>query len=212
MEKVLVTYLTHSGTTRDVAEAIAEEITKTGHEAELLPLNEVKETGKYTAVVFGTPMITGWHKDALNYLRTHKAELSQKPLALFITGMSLVDSPRPDLPGVEIHADPKFALPPQNPKRLNYKESFSTIKAYLAPIVKVAPQSLKAIGMFGGSLDYYGLKWWEVTFVMLVVGAKPGDKRNWPDIRAWAAGLPAQLSWREVHAETFSPTSPLDWH
>jgi flavodoxin len=31
MEKVLVTYSAHSGTPRDVAEAIAEEITKTDH-------------------------------------------------------------------------------------------------------------------------------------------------------------------------------------
>jgi menaquinone-dependent protoporphyrinogen IX oxidase len=193
MQKVLVTYITHSGTTRDVAEAIAEEITKTGHEAELLPLDQVQDTTNYSAMVFGAPMIIGWHKDALAYLKKHKTELSQKPLALFLTGMSLVDSPRPNLPGVEIHADPKFALPPQNPKRLNHKESFSTIKNYLAPVIKVAPQSLKAIGMFGGRLDYYRLKWWEVAFVMLVVGAKPGEKRNWPDIRAWAAGLPTQL-------------------
>jgi hypothetical protein len=27
-------------------------------------------------------------------------------------------------------------------------------------------------------------------FVMLVIQAPAGDKRNWPAIRAWAAGLP----------------------
>jgi len=193
MKKILVGYITHSGTTCDVAEAIAEEIAKNGFEAEAVALDQVKDASAYDAVVIGAPMIIGWHRDALKYLKKHKAVLQQKPLALFMTGMSLVDSPKPDLPGVDIHIDAKFSVPPQKPGRLNHKEAFSTVKNYLAPVTKVTPQSLAAIAIFGGRLDMYRLKWYDALFVMLVVGAKPGEKRNWPDIRAWAAGLPAQL-------------------
>ena len=193
MKKVLVGYITHSGTTRDVAEAVAEEITNKGVNAEAVALDQVKDTSVYDAVVIGAPMIIGWHRDAIKYLKKHKADLQHKPLALFMTGMSLVDSPKPDLSGVDIHIDEKLSVPPQKPGRLNPKEAFSTVKNYLAPVTKVTPQSLASIAIFGGRLDMYRLKWYDALFVMLVVGAKPGEKRNWPDIRAWAAGMPAQL-------------------
>ncbi len=193
MKKVLVTYMTHSGTTRDVAEAIAEEIGKTGQETELLELSQVKSTQDYAAVVMGAPMIVGWHRDALKYLRTHQAELAEKPLALFLMGMSLTESDKPDLGLIDLHLDQKLVTTPKKPGRIGFKESFTTIKHYLHPVMSTAPKSLAAIGFFGGRMDMYRLKWYEAIFVMLVVGAKPGEKRNWPDIRAWAASLPALL-------------------
>lgn len=193
MKKVLVTYITHSGTTREVAEAIAEEITKAGFETDLSELSQVKNTSEYSAVILGAPMIIGWHRDALNYLKNHKSELSTLPTALFLTGMSLTESPKPDMQGVDLHIDPKLIVPPQKPGHYSTKENFTTLKHYLTPILKVAPSSLKALGIFGGRLDMYRLKWYDALFVMLVVGAKPGEKRNWPDIRAWAASLPGLL-------------------
>jgi len=193
MKKVLVTYITHSGTTRDVAEAIAEEISKTGLEAQVSELTEVINTNDFDAVVLGAPMIIGWHRNALKYLKTHKAELASKPLALFLTAMSLTESPKPELAGVDFHVDQKLIVPPQKPGRFSFKESFTTFKHYLTPVLKAAPSSLKALAFFGGRLDIYRLKWFDALFVMLVVGAKPGEKRNWPDIRAWGAALPALL-------------------
>lgn len=193
MKKILVSYITHSGTTRDVAETIAEEITKTGVTTEVLELSQVNGTTDYDAVVLGAPMILGWHRGALNYLSKNKSELAGKPLALFLTGMALTDAPNPDLKGINLHVDAKLIAPPKNPGRLGFKENFTTLSHYLTPILKKSPDSLAAIGFFGGRLDYYRLKWYEVMFVMLVVGAKPGEKRNWPDIRSWAASLPALL-------------------
>jgi menaquinone-dependent protoporphyrinogen oxidase len=193
MKKVLVTFTTHTGTTRDVAVAIAEEITKAGFESEVRELSEVKLPGEYAAVVMGAPMIMGWHREALKYLRKHNTELTQLPLAIFVTAMSLGSEPKPEAPGVAIHLDAKLALAPRNPKALTLKERYVSVKNYTRPILAAAPASLKAIGLFGGRLDYYRLKLLEVLFVMLVVGAKPGEKRDWVDIRTWAAELPAFL-------------------
>jgi hypothetical protein len=50
-------------------------------------------------------------------------------------------------------------------------------------------------------LEYGRLKWWAVLFVMLVVQAPAGDRRNWPAIRAWAAGLPAAMQLEAPQAE-----------
>jgi hypothetical protein len=37
------------------------------------------------------------------------------------------------------------------------------------------------------------LKLLQMLFVLLVIQAQPGDRRNWPVIREWAAGLRTQL-------------------
>jgi hypothetical protein len=50
-------------------------------------------------------------------------------------------------------------------------------------------------------LEYGRLKWWAVLFVMLIIQAPAGDRRNWEAIRAWAAGLPAALQLETPHAE-----------
>lgn len=42
-----------------------------------------------------------------------------------------------------------------------------------------------------GRLEYRRLKWWAMLFVMMIVQAPARDRRNWPAIRSWAAGLPA---------------------
>jgi menaquinone-dependent protoporphyrinogen IX oxidase len=197
MKKVLVAYITHSGTTRDVAEAIAEEITKTGIEAELLELAQVKSTAEYDAVVLGAPMIVGWHSDALKYLKTNRAALAEKPLALFLMGMSLTKDLKEEPYGFDLHLDQKLIAAPQKPGHISIKESFTTISHYLDPVLKAAPKSLAAVGFFGGRMDMYRLKWYEALFVMLVVGAKPGEKRNWPELRAWAASLPILMKLTE---------------
>ena len=53
MNKILVTYATLSGTTVEVAQAIGEEITKTGMQAEVLPLEKVTNLDSYDGVVLG---------------------------------------------------------------------------------------------------------------------------------------------------------------
>jgi hypothetical protein len=40
-----------------------------------------------------------------------------------------------------------------------------------------------------------------VLFVMLIIQAPAGDRRNWGAIRAWAAGLPAALQLESPQTE-----------
>ncbi len=193
MSKILVAYITNCGTTRDVAEAVAEEINKTGFETEVKPLMEVETTEAYAGVVLGAPMIIGWHKNALQYLKQHKQELAKKPLALFLMGMSLTEWPLAQPLTFDLKVDSRLSVPPQKNGRLSFKEKFTTLQHYIEPVLKTAPESLSAAAFFGGRLDFRRLKWWEVAFVMLVIGAKPGEKRNYAEIRAWAASLPTLM-------------------
>ena len=57
-----------------------------------------------------------------------------------------------------------------------------------------------SVGVFGGRLEYGRLKWWAVLFAMLIIRAPAGERRNWPAIRSWAAGLPAAFQFEATKA------------
>ena len=196
MKKILVTYITNAGSTAKVAEAVAAELVKTHADVEVLPLDKVTTVDDYTAVVLGAPMILGWHRSALNFLKKNQNSLSKLPIALFITCMNLTQTNETNVNGVPIFVDEKLARPPQKVGSLSFKERYSTVDNYLTPIFKSAP-TVKPISVafFGGSLQYFNLKWWAILFALLIIQATPGDKRNWAAIDNWSRGLfPQEIS------------------
>jgi menaquinone-dependent protoporphyrinogen IX oxidase len=96
--------------------------------------------------------------------------------------------------GVPITCDPRLTKAPGNPDRLSFKERYATPSKYLAPVLKKAPR-VKPVSaaFFGGKLVYTDLNILQMLFVMLIIGARPGDFRNWEAIRGWATGLQPAL-------------------
>ena len=190
MKKILVTYATNAGSTSKVAEAIADEISKTNSNVEILPLEKVITLEDYTAVVLGAPMILGWHRGALAFLKRNQASLRRVPIALFITCMNLTGTGESSINDIPIFVDEKLAHPPVKADHLSFKERYSTLSNYLAPIFKAAPNVRPvSVAFFGGSLQYFNLKWWAVLFALFIVRAAPGDCRNWKAIETWASQL-----------------------
>jgi menaquinone-dependent protoporphyrinogen oxidase len=191
MKRILITYATLSGTTVEVAQAIGEEITKKGPQVDVLPLEKVTSLNGYDGVVLGGPMIMGWHRSALGFLRKHRKQLRQIPLAVFVIAMSLTKTSETSLGGVPLYIDDKLPKPLVKDGHPNFRERYANVVNYARPILNAAgPAKPVSIGFFGGRLDYGRLAWWAVIFVMLVIQAPAGDRRNWPAIRAWAAGIP----------------------
>jgi len=192
MKKILVAYATMAGSTAEVAQAVGEEITKSGAQVDVLPLNEVKELGSYDGVVVGAPMIMGWHREATRFLKRHRKAFQRTPLAIFVMAMSLTKTPEMSVSDVLVSVDETLPKPPAKEGRLSFRERYALLANYLRPIISATrPAKPVSIGVFGGRLEYGRLKWWAVLFAMLIVQAPPGEKRNWPAIRTWAAGLPA---------------------
>ena len=190
MNKILVAYTTNSGTTEEVAQAIGEELGKRGNPVDVRRLEEIANLDGYQAVVVGGPMILGWHRAAQKFVRQHRQELAKLKVAYFFTAMRLTQTGESQIEGIPLAIDPELAIPPAKPNRLSLPERYATPANYLRPARKAAPQ-VKPVsaGFFGGRLDMYRLRWWQALFVMVVIRAQPGDKRNWDFIRGWAAGL-----------------------
>jgi menaquinone-dependent protoporphyrinogen IX oxidase len=137
-------------------------------------------------------MIMGWHRAALHFLKKHKKAFQRVPLAVFVTAMSLTQTGEMTRDGVKVYVDENLPKPPEKQGRLTFKERYARLSNYLRPILRAThPVAPASIGIFGGRLEYGRLIWWAVLFAMLIIQAPAGERRNWPAIRAWAAGLPA---------------------
>lgn len=202
MSKILVAYATMAGSTVEVAKAVGEEIAKSGLQVDVRPLNEVDDLEAYDGVVVGGPMIMGWHRSALKFLRKNRDAWRRTPLAVFVTAMSLTQTGETSMDGVAVRVDEKLPKAPKNAERLNFRERYARLANYLRPILRATrPAKPASIGVFGGRLEYGRLKWWAVLFVMLIVQAPAGDRRNWDAIREWSAGLPAVFNLEATSAE-----------
>jgi len=194
MDKILVTYATMAGSTAEVAQVVGEELANRGYPVEVLPLSAVGDLQPYKAVVVGGPMIMGWHRDALRFLTKHRRDFNRIPLAVFVLAMSLTKTGEMNMEGVPVFVDENLPKPPKVEGRLNFRERYARLSHYLQPIIQAtSPVKPVNIGFFGGRLEYGRLKWWAVLFVLLVIYASPGERRNWNAIRSWAANLPVAL-------------------
>jgi menaquinone-dependent protoporphyrinogen oxidase len=198
MKKYLVAYATMAGSTAEVAQAIGEEIARTGAQVNVLPISQVKNLVGYDGVIVGAPMIMGWHRTALRFLKKHRKSFQKIPLAIFMMAMSLTKTDDMGHESVPVILDENLPKPPALKENLNFRERYATLRNYLRPILAATrPSRPASIGIFGGRLEYGRLKWWAVLFAMLIVQAQAGDRRNWPAIRSWAAGIPATLNFLE---------------
>ena len=199
---VLVAYTTYAGSTKDVAQAIAEELSKGGVSVELRTLEEVTALDGFAAAVIGAPMILGWHRQARRFVHQHEKALIQMPVAYFVTAMALTQTAEAQVDGVPVSIDPGLAKPPQQAGKLSLRERFTLLPRYVRPILKAAPGVKPvSIGLFKGRLEFYRLKILPLLFTMLVIRAQPGDFRNWPVIRAWGAGLYPLLGLNDLKNE-----------
>jgi menaquinone-dependent protoporphyrinogen oxidase len=127
--QILVAYASGSGSTREVAEAIAAKIEKQGLTTIIQNVSEVASITAYGGVVIGSSIRIGrWLPEAVACLERIKADVGERPVAYFTTCLTMVD---------------------------DTKENRETVLDYMEPLlVKIAPE-IKPIGLglFAGSLD-----------------------------------------------------------
>ena len=190
MSNILVAYSTNSGSTAEVADAVAAELQQAGHAVDVRPMKDVETVSSYDAVVMGAPMIFGWHSQARRFVKKHQGELAAMKTAYFACAMSLTRAERETLPPAALTLDENLVKDQSKPGSLTLKERFTSIGYYLKSMLPsqagVQPVS---VAFFNGKLEMFRLKWWQAAFVMVVVQAAPGDYRDWDAIRAWGKSL-----------------------
>ena len=193
--RALLVYASKHGSTREVADAVAEELRTAFAEVDVREAGAAPSPAGYDAVVVGGPMIMGWHKDSEKYLKRHKDQLRDVPFALFVTAASLTEDGMDAVRGVPVAKDAWLVKKPRNADRLTRKERYALPSHYLGDVFKACGTARpRSAAFFAGSLDLATLNLFEKVFVLLIVGATPGDGRHWEAIREWAAGLGEALA------------------
>jgi menaquinone-dependent protoporphyrinogen oxidase len=165
-QKILVTYSSRTGWTVGVAEAIGKTLTSNGIQADVFPMEDVKDLSTYDAVVAGSAIRSkAWLPEAVQFIRTYQQELKAKPFAVFLVCMTLA------MPNGE-----------------NFRSQIST---WIDPVaVLVKPVSA---GLFAGGLDISRVEKFKdrLMFKLSVMFGvwKEGDHRDWNAIEEWALQL-----------------------
>ena len=184
--KILVTYVTNSGSTAEVAERIAESLSTRLAKVETVSMKDVRDLSGYDGVVIGGPMIMGWHRKARRFVKKHRKSLGKVPFHAFMTAMTVCGT----TDDKTVSIDPKVMEEPTRPGKPTMKDRHTHPDYYTAPLTgKNGVPSPRSIALLAGKLDYTKLKFPQVLFVMLVIRAKPGDRRNWDFIQTWAESL-----------------------
>ena len=79
-KSILVAYATRYGSTREVADAIAETLRGHGFDVDCKPARDVGRLAGYDGVVLGGALyVFKWHKDARRFLSRHRDALADLP-------------------------------------------------------------------------------------------------------------------------------------
>lgn len=168
--KILVTYASRTGSTAEIAEAISKTLTQNGMPVDMFLMQDVKDLSQYRAVVVGSAIRKSkWLPEAMQFVQTHRPELTKKPVATFTVCITLAMS--------------------------NSEEYRQAVSGWIAPVrAVVRPRSE---GLFAGRLDFKKLPLTLDTFKLrlaVALGIFPkGDRRDWNAIRTWVESLPAVL-------------------
>lgn len=168
--KILVAYATRYGSTRQIAERIADVLREKGQQVDVEQASAVTDLGPYSAIVVGAPLYIGKIlKDATAFLERHRAALEAKPVALFTPGP------------------------------VRGSDDMAEARKQLGPVLeKIGWLKPKAVEMFVGAYDPAKLRGLDKLVTKPkaspLYGIGASDDRDWGAIEAWAASLPGALT------------------
>ncbi len=91
-QTILVSYVSGSGSTREVANFIGQELAGADTSVEIRPASEVRDLAAYSAVVLGSSVRFGrWLPDAIDFLDGFADALVDLPVAFFMTCLTIVE-------------------------------------------------------------------------------------------------------------------------
>jgi menaquinone-dependent protoporphyrinogen oxidase len=162
---ILVAYATSTGSTKEVAEAIAATLRASGLEVDIKPLREVNTLKGYRAVVMGAPLfMLQWHKDALRFLARHRKALPDLPVAV-------------------------FALGPLHDTEKEWNEVRAQLDKALAKCPWFTPTAVQIFGGVANSAKL-ALGW---RLLPGLKNMPASDLRDWDAIKAWAGDLAVEF-------------------
>ncbi len=172
---ILVTYASKYGATKEIAEKIGEVLRQAGLQADVLPVDGIRDLNPYQAIILGSAVYIGkWHKEAVKFLQDSENIMADRPVWLFSSGPTGEGDPVELLEG--------WRLP-----------------VALQPVVDhIQPRD---IAVFHGYINPGKLNFIEKLAIKSVVKKPFGDFRDWDAIVTWATQIAVALKNAEPDVE-----------
>ena len=165
--KVLVGYASANGSTAEVAERLGKQLRNDGLQVQVVPVTEQPDPSAFDVVVLGSAIHDGeFLPEFGDFVERHRSTLCQRPVWLFSLGMG------PTLRG-PIGAIFRNKVPPAI---ADVRDRLTTVEYH----------------PFGGRFDRPPDP--KIRTIMWLMGARPGDHRDWADIDAWATTIAHQTA------------------
>ncbi len=163
MKKVLIAFASKSGSTKEVAESIAERIQTETVEVDVKNIDSIPNVSEYDMVVVGAP-INGmkWRQDAVDFVGIHQSDLMYKRTAYFSLSYTAVLG--------------------RKMWRKQISKAFDNVSKQVPPI---------KTGTFAGKVD--GEMPAVVRFIFGMPKDTPHDQRDWDLISTWAEDLSHEI-------------------
>ena len=166
---VLVAYATKHGSTRGIAECIADTLRQHGARVDVRQVGKIQNLGDYDACVIGSAVYFGfWRKEAVRFVKSNSAALASRPVWLFSSGPLGTKTTDPQGRDLLAVAEPKV---------------INEFRSAIAP---------RGHRVFFGALDLSKLGKAERMLTKIPAGKDlfvEGDFRDQAEIRAWATGI-----------------------
>lgn len=163
---VAVIYATKYGSTKEIAEIIAENLMSADFKVDLIHAKKCTSLGQYHVIILGSAIYMGsWRKDAVNCIKTNLDILKQKTVWLFSSGPTGDGDPSKLLKGWTL---------PENVKLL---------------ADKINPRGMV---VFHGQIDLLEVNLLE-RFIIKMVKVPVGDFRRMDEIKIWTDSIIRQI-------------------
>jgi menaquinone-dependent protoporphyrinogen oxidase len=172
--RVLVAYASKYGSTKGIAEFIAENLQSRGIDVDAKDVNDVHNLSDYSAFVIGSAVFLGkWMNEASDFILRNRDTLTTRPVWLFSSGPLVTE------------LKDKQGRDPREGALLSKELEKLTTAAH--------PRDH---GVFFGALDSNRLSFSHKTIRKMPAARAvmpEGDFRNWKDIEAWTDNIAREL-------------------
>ncbi len=192
MGKILITYFSESGSTKEMAEIIARNIASAT--IDVLQVQEVRHLN-YDAVIIGTP---NWYgkpaPTVIKFIKKYENDLAKHSIAFFFSCMDCYQTKHSKQADTLVYCDSHFKHQVIKDKKLSSWEKSHAVGTYLSNLQKVSDKlNIQSIAFFKGRLDFKRISFFNalvMRFICLInKKIKPGNYYKKQDIIKWCSEL-----------------------
>ena len=169
-KKVLIIYDTESGSTKEVAEIIGEEMNRLKAESDVRNIIDIDDISEYDVIIVGSPNWYGKPTPKIKkFLQRHNKELMQKPFSFFFTCMCLTKIAGENSPESIVYEDPQFNIIPKPENEMNMWQKSHTCSFYRKQLSKIIPNVKPvSVAVFKGRLDFGRLNFFHKVLMKFI--------------------------------------------